>query len=107
MAYKDPEHFLDSSKLQDFTIAVGRVTALAATLKTDAGAVIKDGCVLIAAERLTTKGRLKRWGQLYPVRELIHAAVRELRAAADRLDAEWQQTEDALCAPDDGHRRRR
>ena len=103
--HKDPDPFLDSLKIQGLTMQAGQISALASALKIDAGGIIKDGCVLIAAEQLKRKGRLRRWEQLYPVRELVHTAARELRAAADRLDAEWQRTEDGLCALGDGHRR--
>lgn len=102
MAQKDPERFLDPSKLQGLTMQVGQITAHAAALKIDAGMIIKDGCMLVAPEQLTAGGRTARWRQLYPARELVHAAVRELRAAADRLDAEWERTEDGLCGLSSG-----
>lgn len=107
MAQRDPESFLDFSKLQGFTMRVGQITVLAAALKIDAGAVIKDGCMLVAPGQLTQGGRIARWRRLYPVRELVHAAVRELRAAADRLDAEWERTEDGLCDLSSGRDRLR
>lgn len=105
MAVRDPEGFLDRTKLDLLTMAVGNISHAAERLKIDAGTVIKDGCILAPAEKLDRKARLERWRALYPVRELVHAVTRQLRATADRLDAEWERTEDSLCGLSDGRRR--
>lgn len=98
MANYDPVEFLDRSKLDALTMEVGRLCRLASTLKIDAGMIIRDDCQLIAADKLKRQDRMTRWRRLYPVRELVYAAVTDLRAAARRLDAEWERAEDSLCA---------
>ena len=104
---KDPERFLDPLKLQTLTVEVGRLVHLAGTLKIDAGSVIKDGCILVQTDQLSRRARVARWRRLYEVRELVYRAATELRHAAARLDAEWERTEEGLCALNDGHRRSR
>lgn len=97
MTKPDPEGFLDRAKLETLTMAVGRVTHLAGSLQIDAGRIIKDGCVLAPADKLRRKARLRRWQQLYPVRELVYTTTAALRHAAACLEAEWERTEESLC----------
>lgn len=107
MVYRDPDDFLDQVKLDALTREVGRVTAAAGLLKINAGAIIRDGVILASADKVGYKVRHKRWRALYPVRELVHATAAALRYAAYRLDAEWERSEESLCAPRDGRRRHR
>lgn len=107
MAYRDPDDFLDQTKLDALTMEVGRINAAAGLLKINAGAIIGDDAILASADKVSRKVRHKRWRALYPVRELVHAATAALRHAADRLDAEWDQSEENLCALREGRRRHR
>lgn len=107
MGEQDPDDFLNQAKRDALTAAAGRVVHAAGELKIDAGEIIGDEVKLVSADQLSRKARIRRWRALYPVRELVHTATSALRHAADRLDAEWERTEDSLCALKDGKRMRR
>lgn len=98
---------LDRTKLDALTINVGQLTASVRALGLSVGTVSKDGALFTPADKLHRRARIARWRKLYPVRELVHALTGELRAAANRLDAEWERAEEELCATSDGKRARR
>ena len=88
----------DEAKIRDWTMGVGQIVAQADALTLEPKSFLREGFLAVSAERLTRRGRIARYRQLYPVRELECRLAEALRQAARRIDARYEQVETELCA---------